>query len=222
MIKLEKTGNVFILRMLAGENRFNGQFISELNQALDEVEGSQQPAALVTTGEGKFYSNGLDLEWISQQSQDVVRNHVANVHKTMLRCLTFPMITVAALNGHVFAAGAMFALAHDFRLMRSDRGFFCLPEADIKLPFTKPMDALIRARLPKVTAHEAMCTAKRYGALDAVERQIIHQAVAEHEVLPTAVELAESMSAKDRATLVAIKRRMYAEVIEIFENDMPE
>jgi len=159
---------------------------------------------------------------MSQQPQDVFRNHVANVHKTMLRFLTFPMITVAALNGHVFAAGAMVALAHDFRVMRADRGFFCLPEADIKIPFTKPMDALIRARLPKVIAHEAMCTAKRYGALEAVERQIIHQALAENEVLSKAVEFAESMSSKDRATLVAIKRRMYADVIDLFENDVPE
>ncbi len=222
MIELNKTGNVFVLRMVAGENRFNGQFISKLNQALDEVEHSQEPAALVTTGEGKFYSNGLDLEWMSQQPQEVFRDHVANVHKTMLRYLTFPMITVAALNGHVFAAGAMVALAHDYRVMRADRGYFCFPEADIKIPFTKPMDALIRARLPKVTAHEAMCTAKRYGALQALERQIIHQAVAENEVLPKAVEIAESMSSKDRETLVAIKRRMYADVIEIFENDVPE
>jgi enoyl-CoA hydratase/carnithine racemase len=222
MIELDKTGHVFILRMVAGENRFNAQFISKLNQALDEVEKSQGPAALVTTGKGKFYSNGLDLEWMNQQPRDVLRDHVANVHKTMLRFLTFPMIAVAALNGHVFAAGAMVALAHDFRVMRADRGFFCFPEADISIPFTKPMDALIRARLPKVTAHEAMCTARRYGALEAVEQQIIHQAVAENEVLPKAVELAESMSSKDRVTLVAIKRRMYAEVIDIFESDVPE
>lgn len=222
MIELEKIGNVFVLRMVAGENRFNAQFISTLNQALDEVEKSPEPAALVTTGEGKFYSNGLDLDWMSQQPQEVFRDHVTKVHNTMLRYLTFPMITVAALNGHVFAAGAMVALAHDFRVMRADRGYFCLPEADIKIPFTKSMDALIRARLPKVTAHEAMCTAKRYGGPEAVDRHIVHQAVAENEVLPKAVELAESMSSKDRATLQAIKRRMYAEVIEIFENDEPE
>jgi enoyl-CoA hydratase/carnithine racemase len=42
--------------------------------------------------------------------------------------------TVAAVNGHAFAAGGMMMLAHDFRVMRSDRGYFCLNEVDLGLP----------------------------------------------------------------------------------------
>ena len=39
-------------------------FVDAMNEALDTVEGSSGPAALVTTGgEDKFYSNGLDLAW---------------------------------------------------------------------------------------------------------------------------------------------------------------
>jgi enoyl-CoA hydratase/carnithine racemase len=133
--------------------------------------------------------------------------------------LTFPMITVAALNGHVFAAGAMLSLAHDYRVMRIDRGFFCLPEVDIKIPFTKQMDVLIRARLPKLVAHEAMCTARRYGGAEAAERQIVDHAVAEGDVLPKAIEIARGLAGKDRDTISAIKRQMYADVIDVFERE---
>ena len=38
----------------------------------------------------------------------------------MARVLTFPTITVAAINGHAFGAGAQLSLAHDFRVMRRD------------------------------------------------------------------------------------------------------
>jgi enoyl-CoA hydratase/carnithine racemase len=139
-----------------------------------------------------------------------------HVHGMFLRILTFPVITVAALNGHTFAAGAMMALAHDYRVMRADRGFFCLPEVDIQIPFTIQMDALIRARLPKAVAHEAMCTGRRYGGDLAAERQIVDSAVAESEVVPRAIEIAQGLAGKHRDTLVAIKRRMYADVIERF------
>ena len=217
MIELEKTGDVHLLRMCVDDNRFNAKFMAALHQALDEVENAEGPGALVTTGAGKFYSNGLDLEWMGGAGEEAVRSHVTSVHSAFLRILTFPTVTVAALNGHAFAAGAMLALAHDYRVMRADRGFFCLPEVDLRIPFTKLMDALIRTRLPKVTAHEAMCTGKRYGGLEAAKCQIVHHAVAEAEVLPKAIEIAQGLTGKDPTTLTAIKRKMYSHVIEVFE-----
>jgi Delta3-Delta2-enoyl-CoA isomerase len=222
MIELEKRGDVFVLRMVAGENRFNAQFVTRFNQVLDEVENFRGPAALVTVGEGKFYSNGLDLEWMNAQSKELYVQHVINVNTLLVRTLTFPMMTVAAINGHVFAAGAMLALAHDFRIMRSDRGYFCLPEIDIGLPFSEPMGEVIRAKLPRVTAHEAMCTAKRYTAVEAVERQIVHQAATEVEVLSKAIELAQSHSGKDRKILSSIKHQIYENVIKVLAVDIPE
>ena len=219
MIELDRDGDVYLLRMVAEDNRFNAGFVAALNRGLDDVEGSTGPAALVTSGTGKFYSNGLDLEWMGGLGADELRQHMDDVHDTFIRMLTFPMITVAALNGHVFAAGAMFALAHDYRVMRADRGFFCLPEVDIKIPFTRQMDVLIRARLPKVVAHEAMCTARRYGGSEAADRHIVDHAVAEIDVLPRAIEIAQGLSGKDRDTIAAVKRQMYADVIDVFERE---
>jgi enoyl-CoA hydratase/carnithine racemase len=219
MIQLEKHGDVHVLRMVVDDNRFNAKFIAALNQALNQVESAEGPGALVTTGAGKFYSNGLDLDWMGSVEKDEVRRHMVNVHDVFLRMLTFPMITVAALNGHAFAAGAMLALAHDYRVMRADRGFFCLPEVDIKIPFTWQMDVLIRACLPKVTAREAMCSGKRYGGTEAAACQIVHHAVAEPDVVPRAIEIAQSLAGKDRETLSTIKRRMHAQVIEVFERE---
>jgi hypothetical protein len=72
----------------------------------------------------------------------------------------------------VTAADGMLALAHDFRVMRADRGFFRLPEVDMamKRGFSDGMTAVLRARLPAVTLHEAMVTGRRYGGAEAVAR----------------------------------------------------
>ncbi len=50
LVDLKREGEVFILTMHSGENRFNLPFIAALNQALDTVEQSSRPAALVTVG----------------------------------------------------------------------------------------------------------------------------------------------------------------------------
>src|SRR5215831_8452886 len=128
MFDLTRHETVYVLTMNAGENRFNATSIAALNRALDEVENDKGASALVTTGTGKFYSNGLDLDWIGSPDCTDRPAFIADVQRLLARVLGFPRPIVAAANGHVFAAGAMLLLAHDFSVMRSDRGYFCLPE----------------------------------------------------------------------------------------------
>ena len=166
IMDLKKEGDVFILTMRSGENRFNRPFVDAMNEALDTVEKSSGPAALVTTGgEDKYYSNGLDLAWMGGDGAKEAPEFVKAVHRLFGRMLTFPVPTVAAINGHAFAAGAMLALAHDFRVMRSDRGFFCLPEVDINIPFTPVMTALITSRLTPNASRLLMLTGARVGGV---------------------------------------------------------
>ncbi|MGH3632890.1 MAG: enoyl-CoA hydratase/isomerase family protein [Mycobacterium sp.] len=107
----------------------------------------------------------------------------------------------------------MFSLAHDFRVMRVDRGYWCLPEVDINIPFTPGMAALVQARLAPQTAHEAMLSARRYGGTDAAAAGIVDEAVAEDAVRATAVELASAQVSKAGDTLGITKARMYAPVL---------
>lgn len=214
MFDLQNHDGVFVLRMTNGENRVNPGFIDGFNKALDEVEKSNAHA-LVTTGEGKFYSNGLDLDWMGSAGAEANKQHVARLEALYSRVLTLPMITVCALNGHGFAAGAMLALAHDYRVMRSDRGYFCLPEVDIRIPFTPLMSALIVARLPKLTAHEAMVTGRRYTADESKAGGIVHEIASEAEVLSASIELARKYGGKPGDTLGAIKREAYKSVSEL-------
>ncbi|KAB1142381.1 enoyl-CoA hydratase/isomerase family protein [Streptomyces luteolifulvus] len=209
MPTLDRQDSVFVLDLGDGENRFHPDWISSVDAALDEVEKAEGPRALVTAATGKIYSNGLDLDWLFAHA-DQYQEYVVSVHALFARMLRLPVITVAALQGHTFAAGAMFSLAHDFRVMRADRGFWCLPEADINIPFTPAMSALIQARLTPQTAHEAMVTARRYGGHDALAAGIVDHAVDEAAVRTTALEIATALVAKAGDTLGTIKTRMYA------------
>lgn len=213
MPQLDRHGSVYVLQLGDTENRFHPTWISEVNDALGEVEDDPDARALVTTGTGKFYSNGLDLDWLSANA-DQHSDYIRATHALLARMLSLPVITVAAVQGHAFAAGAMFTLAHDFRVMRADRGFWCLPEVDINMPFTPGMAALIQARLAPQAAHEAMTTGRRYGGADALAAGIVDHAVAETDVLATATDLAQTLTSKAGTTLAAIKTGMYAPALQ--------
>ena len=212
---LERQDNVFILTMDEDDNRFNETSLARLNVMLDEVEAFDGPSALVTTGVGKFYSNGLDLDWVmSGEAAWSFAELAVHTQRLFARTLTFRRPTVAAINGHCFAAAAMWSLAHDFRVMRSDRGFWSMPEVDIRIPFTPGMAALIQSRLTPQVAHKVMTTAHRYGGENAVAGGIVDQSVSNESVLPAAIELAASLAEKDAATLLSIKAVMYKGIVE--------
>ena len=150
-----------------------------------QVEEAEGPKALVTVGSGKFFSNGLDLDHLGANPNDL-QPYLFRVHSLFTRILSMPCATVAAQNGHTFAAGAMLAICHDHRVMREDRGYWCLPEVDLGMPFTDGMNALIPARLPPMTAHEAMVTGRRYSGTEALAAGIVNELAAEDQVLPRA------------------------------------
>jgi enoyl-CoA hydratase/carnithine racemase len=214
---LDRQNDVFVLDLGDDENRFHPDWIASVNAALDEVEKADGARALVTAATGKFFSNGLDLEWLFAHG-DQYQEYVVSVHDLFARVLSLPLITVAALQGHTFAAGAMLSLAHDFRVMRADRGYWCLPEADIEIPFSRGMSALIQARLAPQAAHEAMTTARRYAGPDALAAGIVDRAVDADAVRRTAVEIAESLTGKAGETLGTIKTRMYAPALGLLRD----
>ncbi len=212
MPTLQRDDAVAVLNIGNDENRFTPEWLDGMHACLDEVEGLGSPAALVTVADGKFWSNGLDLDWLTSHA-DQFEAYVTLVQRLLSRVLTMPMPTVAAIQGHCFAAGGMLAMAHDWRVMRADRGFFCLPEVDLGLPFPPGMDALLRAKLTPATAVEAMTTGRRYGGSEGLAAGIVTAAVGEAEVRSAAIDLVTPFAAKAGPNLGVIKSTMFAEAV---------
>lgn len=211
MTMLSRHDDVYVLHLGDDENRFSLDWISQMQAHLDEVTGT--PAPLVTTASGKFYSNGLDLEWVLN-NLDRRAEYVAQVQELLARFLTLPVPTVAAVSGHAFGAGAMLAMAHDWRYMRSGRGFLCFPEVDIKIPFTPGMAALIQAKLTPQAAILAMSTGQRFDAAAAVESGLADGSCEEADLLATTIARVKPLAGKDAATLGAVKATMFATTVD--------
>lgn len=213
MPQLERDGQVYLLRLTPDEeNRFHPDWLAEVGAALDEVEAAHGPRALVTAGSGKFWSTGLDLDWFGGHPERAAW-YLDQVCSLFARTLSASTVTVAAINGHAFGLGAMWSLAHDFRVMRAERGYFCLPEVDLGLEFEPRLATLIRARLTPATAHEAMTTGRRYGGGDALAAGIVEQTASADDLLAAAVARAAELAGKSVPVRTRIKETLYAEVL---------
>ncbi|WP_092805039.1 enoyl-CoA hydratase-related protein [Rhodococcus globerulus] len=210
---------IAVLDLGDDENRFSPDWLDSVDKLLDQALG-EGAHALVTTATGKFYSNGLDLDWLGAHT-DKANWYVQQVQSLFARMLTFPMPTVAAVNGHAFGAGAMLGVAHDYRVMRDDRGYYCFPEVDINIPFTEGMAALIQAKLTPASAVVAMTTGRRYGGSDALAAGLV-DATASVEALTTkAIDIVAPIGPKNPGTLGSIKSTMFASVVTALRTERP-
>lgn len=227
MIDLEREGDVFTLTMNDGENRWNTTFVRAVAAALDEVEASEGPAALVTlSANEKFFSNGLDLEWVSSRGE-----HRGGDRKTfgdefmklMSRLITLPVPTICAINGHGFGAGFMMALCHDVRIMRADRGFICANEMQLGMTIPTPELALFRHKIPMNAFFETVQLSHRWTGPDALAAGIVQRTANLEDLRSSAIEMAAQLAplGTNRENYGGQKERIYGENAALNGNHGP-
>jgi enoyl-CoA hydratase/carnithine racemase len=210
-IALTRDGDVAVLTWNEGENRINHESLARLNEILDELETIEGSLALVLTGHGKFFCNGLDLGSFEPFSPEYYAT-LAELRRTIGRILVFPAYSVAALNGHTFAGGALISCAFDYRVMREDRGYWCMNEVNIGLAVDAELWPVLTNRLPRATALHAVTTAHRYAGPEALVRGIADELAGEDRVLTRAVEVAQEASSIDKKAMRYQKRVTHGDV----------
>jgi enoyl-CoA hydratase/carnithine racemase len=215
--------NVAVITMKSGENRFNPSFLKEFIKVLDRVENKTSAKTLVvTSAHEKIFSDGIDLEWLVPviQENDVktAKAFFYQLNALFKRLLTYPMLTIAAINGHAFAGGAILCCAFDFRFMRSDRGFFCFPEVDLGIPFLPGMNAILKKTLPMYKLEEMQYTGSRLTAYDCQEHHIITKASHLNALMDDVMEFAKTLN-KNRSIVKEMKGRLNKEIVRIIEEE---
>jgi enoyl-CoA hydratase/carnithine racemase len=213
MIEHTREGVVHVVTMRSDQNLLDLPFLARLHEALDQVEAeSEGDSALVLTGEGKFFSNGLNLPELRTLEAPEMARFNEELRRAVGRLVVSPVPTVAAVNGHAFAAGAVLALPFDYRIMREDRGWWCLSEVDLGMAIPPPIMALVTARLPATTVRDAVLAGKRFSADEAIGAGLADGKAPEAELLSKAVELAGSLAGKNRNVIRTMKVTLWGDV----------
>jgi len=208
---LRRDGLLFVVDFGDGENRIDVAWVEAMQGLLDEAESQALagPAALVTTGSAKHYSNGLDVEFMARISDREIEDYVCRVEQVISRILTFPAPTVAALNGHAFGAGALLMLAHDYVVMRQDRGYVCWPEVHLQMAFPHGLLALIKNNMAPAAAREAVVTGRRFGAREAVAAGFVNESVGLDQLLTVASNYGRTHAPTAGSNLQKIKAQLH-------------
>lgn len=215
MTSTELLDGVLLVHLGDGGNQVTEDLLGALESALDRVAADESILGLVTVGDGKAYSQGYDLELFGSLGGLELQAFVDRSVVLLGRFLTAPVPTVAALNGHAFGWGAMFALAHDQRVQRADRGWLCLPEVDLGLQFHPLQLSLIQAKLSAAAASESILAGRRWDAAAALAAGVVDATADEDALLRAAVDLALARSGKGRAIVSALKADLFAATLAL-------
>lgn len=217
-LELKKEGNIHIVTMINDQNTFTADVLKEHMDIIDQIEKTtENTAVILTSNSPKFWSNGINLEWLMQQGADYIPEFKNIIDEMLTKWALLKVPTIACINGHAFAGGAILSCAFDFRVMRKDRGFFCFPEVDVNIPFTDIMHRIIDV-MPKSSLRDLAFTGRRIGGEEALQMGVVSQALTQEELMPKTMELAQMLASKNRATYSAIKEGLRRDLIKFINH----
>jgi enoyl-CoA hydratase/carnithine racemase len=222
-----KDESAAVISMNNSENRHNLDFANAMIKAMDEILLDKEIKSLIiTSSDLKNFSQGVDLKWLldKQQKNDLqaMKDFMYRMNDLFKKILLYPMPVIAAINGHVYANGAIFSCACDFRFMRSDSGFFCFPEVDISIPFLPGMIAWVKKAMPEHLFYDLKLSGRRVTAKELEQFGVIKKSCGSLEELMTESKAFAKSFQKKRGIFGEMKKRIHKNIINIIEKEDPE
>jgi methylglutaconyl-CoA hydratase len=192
-------------------NAFDRQDLAEFHEALDRCERDASVRAVVVLGAGRGFCAGADLAFIEEVaagSKGEQRAGLSLAPALLLRLVTFPKPTVAAVHGAAFGGGACLALACDDVVLADDARLgliftaLGLPGGDMAAPW------LLTRRVGSRRAWRLLATAAVVPAGQAVAMGLADAVVPAQELIAAAAARAEDYASRSSAALATTKRQL--------------
>lgn len=169
-----------------------------------EREGEVSVVAL-SSSSAKAFCVGADLEVLSTFDEAAMRAWEMMGNRVLGRLQGSSLISVAVLGGHVHGGGLTLAAACDFRIAAQDA---VLSQPEIGLGWIPGWGGVARlARLTGAARAKELCiTGRRIGADEALRIGLLDQVFPADGIAAGAAGFIESLAAKSRPALEAIKR----------------
>ncbi|EPT02872.1 hypothetical protein FOMPIDRAFT_1117410 [Fomitopsis schrenkii] len=243
------TPTSWLIEMHNGDDsRFTEQFVSHaLMPALDAVErhwrenwraaraakdknGGRGTLVLVgKRGQNKFFSNGLDYDNLIKDPHFQTNFFPLVFNPLMRRLLTFPIPTVAAINGHCFAGAFGLSMCCDYRVMTdgsSRNAWLSMNEVHFGAGWPLSFAGVFRSKVQdaKVLRKIAL-EGHRFTPQEALEAGLVDRIVKgdTETIIDKARQVGEAASAMSVSGVWGvIKRDLYRDALEASERSVQQ
>jgi len=191
-------------------NAMSMDFLSQLENAIDECEKNEDIRAMVlTANKPGIFSAGLDIFEMYGKDKEHHGKFWTQLQDTWLKLYKCPLVTVAAINGTSPAGGCLLSISCDHRVMVDHPKFqIGLNETKLGLVappwFARPFVDCVGPR----EAERALYLGHLYSVQDAQAKGLIDDVVKHDEVLDKAVERAEEYLAVPDFARIGTKQQI--------------
>lgn len=187
-------------------NILNSKVVAALKECLCKIKEIEGCRVLVLTGEGKAFVAGADIKELAElfSRSASTLSFTGKLHET-LNCLeSFPMPTIAAINGVALGGGLELALTFDLRIA-SETALLGVPEIQLGL-FPGAGGTQRLPRLVGVTlAKEMLFSGKPITAAESLRIGLVNKVVPHGEVLSASKEMAHFLASRPGKALQLLK-----------------
>ncbi len=188
-------------------NAFNEAMISEIIQAVEEINADEKIRILVLRGKGNAFCAGADLNWM----KDVARySRQQNLDESLNLSLCFYTIytckkpTISVVHGASIGGANGLLAACDFAIAET-KTIFSLSEVKIGI-IPACISPYVIKRVGEYTARELMLTGRRFEGMEAKNHRLVNDAVAEKELNQALKDLTDSLLSSGPNALTMCKK----------------
>lgn len=204
LVRSELRGPVLTLTLNRPEksNAFHPDLVERLSGLVSDAREDERVAVIVITGAGRSFSAGLDVDLLATWGACEKLEYLASAMALFRNVWEAPQPVIAAVNGPAIAGGFDLAAFCDIRLASEEAIF---GQAEINLGLVQIVHPLYKT-IGLARAKELALTGRNISAREAHEIGLVNHVYPAHELLPRAMELAETLASKPRFALFETKR----------------
>jgi enoyl-CoA hydratase len=203
LIILERSEGVATLTLNnpAERNTMTAELVSDIKQAMDEIEADQTIGAIIVTGAAPAFCAGANLGNLAEADGE----SLTKIYEGFLRIARTPLPTIAAVNGAAVGAGMNLALCCDVRIA-AHRAKFDTRFLQIGLHPGGGHTWMFRNIAGQQTAMAAVVFGEILDGHEAQRVGLVYKCVPDDELMTTARLMAVRAASAPRELAIITKR----------------